>query len=99
MPDHVYVYPGYLSKDGSRRDGRRVPSNLALSEVTLEALAAAARSLGLTAEPEPEKHYPRRFYRYEGRLKVTKKKGVSKAKLLRMLAEEIHRHPGAGAPP
>lgn len=91
MPDHVYIYPGYLAKDSSRSDGRRVPASLAAGDLTLDALLAAARALGFQAEAEPEKHYPRRFYRYEGRVKVTKKTGVSKTRLLRMLAEELRK--------
>jgi len=98
MPDHVYVYPGYLAKGGSRSDGRRVPEPLAVPEATLESIVAAARVLGFTAEAEPEKHYPRRFFEYQGRVKIQKRSGVSKTKLLRLLAEEIHRHPERGAP-
>ncbi len=97
MPDHVYVYPGYLAKDGSRTDGRRVPQELAVSDLTLEAIVGAAQALGLTAEAEAEKHYPRRFYRYEGRVKIAKKKGLSKTKLLRLLAEELRKRAAPGA--
>ena len=99
MPDHIYVYPGYLAKDGTRSDGRRVPQALAVPDLTVDALVGAARALGYTVEAEPLKNYPRRFYRYEGRVKITKKKGVSKTRLLRLLAEELHRHPPTGARP
>ena len=91
MPDHVYVYPGYLSKGISRTDGRRVPDSEAVTEPTVDAILAAARGLGFTAEAEAEKQYPRRFYEYAGRVKITKKKGVTKTKLLRMIAEEMRR--------
>jgi signal recognition particle subunit SRP19 len=98
MPDHIYVYPGYLAKGGSRSDGRRVPSELAVTDATIEVIVAAAKGLGFKAEPEPEKSYPRLFYQYSGRVKITKRPGVSKTKLLKMLAEEIHRHPDRGVP-
>src|SRR5579864_8912843 len=91
MPDHFYVYPAYLLKSGSRALGRRIPSELALSDVNLEQLASAASSLGYRVHPEPDKQYPRQFYRYAGRLKVVKKTGVSKAKFLRELAEVLRR--------
>ncbi len=98
MPDHVYVYPGYLAKGGSRADGRRVPAELAVPDATVDVIVAAARGLGFKAEAEPEKNYPRLFFQYSGRVKITKRAGVSKTKLLRLLAEEIHKHPDRGAP-
>ena len=38
--------------------------------MTVDEIVAAARTLGFTVEPEPEKNYPRRPFRYEGRVKV-----------------------------
>ena len=89
MPDHFYVYPAYLRKDNSRTDGRRVPNNLAAAEVTAEELVTAAKSLGFSAAVESDKHYPRESHRYGGRVKVTKKKGVSKSKFLQQLAAQL----------
>ena len=91
MPDHFYVYPAYLTKSLSRTDGRRVPAALGVVEPTLEAIAAAAKSLGLTAEIEAERHYPRRFHEYAGRVKIAKKAGASKAKVLAQLAQQLQR--------
>lgn len=93
MPDHFFVYPAYLSRDASRALGRRVPSALAVPEVTLEEIIAAAKSLGFSATAEPEKQYPRQFFTYAGRVKVVKRKGTTKAAFLRRLAEELHRRP------
>ena len=99
MPDHVYLYPEYFRKGDSRADGRRVPSDLAQAEVTTDTLLAAAKALGFTAEAEPSKHYPRQFYRYGGRVKIAKRAGVTKTKLLRLVAEELQKHPAPGAVP
>ena len=99
MPDHVYVYPGYLSKSGSRSDGRRVPQTLAAADLTLEAIVTAAKALGFQAEAEPEKNYPRLFHEYGGRVKIAKKAGISKTRLLRMLAEELAKRPTGDASP
>jgi signal recognition particle subunit SEC65 len=96
MPDHVYVYPAYLTKDGSRADGRRVPAAHAPASATLEQILAAAKSLGFKAQAEPERGYPRQGLGETGRVKVVKRSGVSKAKLLRLLADEIRK---AGPPP
>jgi signal recognition particle subunit SEC65 len=91
MPDHIYVYPAYLSKDGSRADGRRVPSSHAPPTATVEQILAAAKSLGFQAQPEPERGYPRLGSTEPGRVKVTKRAGVTKTKLLRLLADEIRK--------
>jgi signal recognition particle subunit SRP19 len=98
MPDHIYVYPGYLAKGGSRSDGRRVPAEMAVPDVTVAAIVASARGLGYQAEAEPEKNYPRLFYQYSGRVKIIKRPGVSKTKLLRLLAEDLRAHPERGTP-
>ncbi len=95
MADYFYVYPSYLSSETSRSLGRRVPDAIALGPVTLEEIVHAARVLGFQAETEPEKHYPREFHRYAGRVKVQKRSGTTKAAFLRRLAEELSKsHPG-----
>jgi signal recognition particle subunit SEC65 len=96
MPDHFFVYPEYLSRSATRALGRRVPARVALEEVTLEAIVQAAARLGFTAVAEPEKHYPRQYHRYAGRVKVTKRAGVTKARFLHQLAETLH--PAGPAP-
>jgi len=92
MPDHFYVYPAYLGRGLSRKGGRRVPEAASLTELTAEEIVAAAKRLGFRAEVEAEKQYPRRFFEYAGRVKVTKKGSVSKARFLKELAEELHKH-------
>ncbi len=97
MPDHFYVYPAYLGKGLSRRGGRRLPETEAVADVTTEEILAAAKRLGLTAEVESSKQYPRRFFAYEGRVKVGKRPGASKTKLLRAIAADVRKHRPAGA--
>lgn len=91
MPDYFYVYPAYLEKGISRADGRRVPSASGLADLTAEEIADAAKRLGCTAEVEGQKQYPRRFFTYAGRVKVTKHGGTTKAEFLRSLVAEIQR--------
>ncbi|MGB6500963.1 MAG: signal recognition particle subunit SRP19/SEC65 family protein [Thermoplasmata archaeon] len=91
MPEHFYVYPAYLDRKLSRADGRRVPEAEGTADVTAEEIAQAAKRLGWKAETEPTKQYPRRFYAYAGRVKVTKRVGSPKAKALRALAIEVRR--------
>jgi signal recognition particle subunit SEC65 len=91
MPDHIYVYPAYLAKDSSRADGRRVPAAHAPPTATVDQILAAAKSLGFKAEAQPERGYPRQGPGDAGRVKVAKRSGVSKTKLLRLLADEIRK--------
>ena len=93
MPEYFYVYPAYLTKGSPRSLGRRVAAADAPTEATVEAIVEAARRLGFRAEGEPAKHYPRQFHAYAGRVKVTKKAGVSKTQFLRDLARDLKAHP------
>lgn len=97
MPDHFYVYPAYLGRGLSRKAGRRLSSANAVSDVTTEEIVLAAKRLGFKAEVEADKQYPRRFFTYEGRVKVAKRAGTTKAAFLRAVAAEVakHRPPGA----
>ena len=97
MPDHFYVYPAYLGRQLSRRGGRRLPASEAVPDVTTEEIVQAAKRLGYKVEVEAEKHYPRRYFVYEGRVKVAKKSGTSKAAFLKAVAAEVRRHRPAGA--
>jgi len=96
MPDHFYVYPAYLEKV-PRSAGRRVPAPAGLGDVSAEEIVEAAKRLGVKAELEAEKQYPRRFFTYAGRVKITKKAGTTKTAFLRALAAELQRRRGQGA--
>ncbi|MCI4366028.1 MAG: signal recognition particle subunit SRP19/SEC65 family protein [Thermoplasmata archaeon] len=96
MPDHFYVYPTYLGRERSRKDGRRVPADLALADLTGEEIVDAAQHLGFKAELESGKQYPRSASAYEGRVKVVKKGSATKAKFLRSVALELARRRAAG---
>jgi signal recognition particle subunit SEC65 len=91
MPDHFYVYPAYLGRGLSRSDGRRVPEPETLPEVTAEEIAQAAKRLGYAAEVEAGKQYPRDVPTYAGRVKVTKRAGLTKAKFLRLVTGEVRK--------
>jgi len=98
MPEHFYVYPAYLEKV-PRAGGRRVPTEDGLPDVSAEEILEAAKRLGAKAELEADKQYPRRFFTYAGRVKVTKRAGTTKAAFLRALARELKRHRAQGRRP
>jgi signal recognition particle subunit SEC65 len=96
MPEHFYLYPAYFEKI-SRASGRRVPATDGLGDVSAQELADAAKRLGAKVEIEADKQYPRRFYTYAGRVKVTKKAGTTKTAFVRALALELKRHRAQGS--
>ena len=89
MPDYFYVYPGYLARGASRAEGRRVPTPVTVIDITVEDIAGAAKRLGYHVEVEAGKRYPRTVPSLAGRVKVTKKAGISKARFLRLVAAEV----------
>lgn len=91
MPDHFYVYPAYLGRGLSRKDGRRLATARSLLDVTSEEIAGAAKRLGFKAEIESDKQYPRQTFLYAGRVKVAKKAGTTKSAFLKSLATELER--------
>lgn len=97
MPDHFYVYPAYLGRGLSRSDGRRLPEADALPDVTTDEILEAAKRLGFKAEVEADKQYPRRFFTYAGRVKVTKRGGTTKTAFLHAVAVDVLKHRPAGA--
>lgn len=98
MPDHFYVYPAYLARGRSRSEGRRLPEEASLKDITVEEIVQAAKRLGYRADAEGDKQYPRDVPSYVGRVKVAKHAGVSKAKFLRLVAAELARvRAGGGA--
>ncbi len=97
MPDHFYVYPAYLGRGLSRRDGRRLREADALPDVTSEEIVDAARRLGFRAEIEADKQYPRRFFTYAGRVKVAKRAGTTKVAFLKAVAADLRTHRPAPA--
>jgi len=98
MPDHFYVYPAYLGRGLSRMRGRRVPEPESLPDLTAEEILSAAKRLGFRAELEADKQYPRRYFDYAGRVKVTKKGATTKAHFLRQLAAELRKQRGSAGP-
>ncbi len=97
MPDHFYVYPVYLKRSVPRSEGRRVSADLAVTgELSAEGLGEAARALGYSVEVET-KHYPKEAWKTEGRIKVMKRKGVTKAQFLVKLAQTLRERAQKGA--
>jgi len=87
----LVVWPSYFDKDLSRLQGRRIPTNLAASNVTLKILEMAAESSGFEYESEPDKQYPRGFSDKNGYLVISNPENHKKKRVLLMLAKGVRR--------
>jgi len=85
------LWPAYFDSARSWSEGRRVPLNLAVINPSVDEISDAARRLGLEAIVEADKCYPSTWWRREGRVLIRKVKGLSKTKIIRMVAEELIR--------
>ncbi len=65
----ITIYPAYFNIHYSRREGRRIPKNLAF-EPKVDTIAKALRALGYEFEVEEEKRYPRFWWSEKGRIIV-----------------------------
>ena len=66
----IVLYPAYFDAGRSRAAGRRVAKKWAIEGPTDEAIASAARALGLQPEIEIGKGFSRQPWRHEGRVLV-----------------------------
>jgi signal recognition particle subunit SRP19 len=87
LRDKKVIWPSNLSKDVSRRDGRKIPKRVAVKSVTIDEINTAAQSLGLRVELFPKKSIPSNPWSNEGY--VTVNYDGPKQELLILLAENI----------
>ena len=55
------IWPAYLDAGKTRSEGRRVPQDVAVSDPTVEEIAAAVQQIGYDASIEREAIYPREY--------------------------------------
>ena len=64
------IWPAYLDAERSRREGRRVPESVAVSEPDVEEIAKAVGQVGYDAVIERDVSYPREPWIESGRVTV-----------------------------
>ncbi|KXH76795.1 MAG: hypothetical protein AM326_06600 [Candidatus Thorarchaeota archaeon SMTZ-45] len=87
----LIFWPAYFEKNLTRLQGRKVPSNLAASNVTLKILEMAAESSGFEYESELDKQYPRGYSDKSGYILVSNPENHKKKRVLLMLAKGVRR--------
>jgi len=85
----LVIYPEYFDSALTKKEGRRVPRNLACKEPTPEAIARAAEASDASLEPkiESKSSHPRFWWEKRGRVLVRKRQ--SKQKTLLMIARKL----------
>jgi len=79
------IWPAAVDADLTRKQGRRVSSDLAVTEPTVDEIAKAVQQVGYDAVIERDKTYPRE-YEPRGRVLVKGAEDASKSDLLQATA-------------
>ncbi|WP_214399525.1 signal recognition particle subunit SRP19/SEC65 family protein [Methanocaldococcus lauensis] len=83
----MIIWPSYIDKNKSRREGRRVPKNLAIENPCLRDIERSLKKLGLEPKIYREKRYPRQHWEICGCVEVDYK--GNKLKLLKEICKII----------
>jgi signal recognition particle subunit SRP19 len=67
------IWPSYLDSKKTKKEGRKIPKNFAVSSPKLREISRAAGKLGLNPEVEKDKSYPKSWWENTGRVTVDKK--------------------------
>lgn len=85
--DKYVIWPIYFDKSTSRLAGRKVSKKHSVEKPSIEAIAKAAKSLGLNPILEKNSSHPSHHWKQEGRILIDKKD--AKSKLLKQIANRL----------
>jgi len=85
--DKAIIWPIYFDASKSRKEGRRVPKNLAVQSPKIMEVKEAVDKLGLKNEVRLEAHFPKTHWVKAGMLLVEKKE--AKEKIIRKIAKQL----------
>lgn len=83
------IYPAYLDARKSRREGRRVPDDLAVETPTVDEIASAVGQVGYDTVVEREKAYARQPWDRTGRVRVRDADDATKNDLVQAVAAYV----------
>ena len=87
---HYFIFPEYLDKTLTRKEGRRLSLDLALENPTITEIRLAAEKLEYNYEVQKYAAYPRQWWERNGLILIEKKK--PKLQTLKDLSREINVH-------
>ena len=85
--DKAIIWPIYFDASKTRKQGRRVPKNLAVQSPKIQELKEAVDKLGLKNEVNLEAHFPKAHWVKTGMLFVEKKE--AKEKIIKKIAKQL----------
>lgn len=93
--DKAIIWPIYFDTSRTRKEGRRVPKNIAVQFPKIDEIKQAADKLGLENEVNLEAHFPKKHWAKTGMLLVEKKE--AKEKIIQKLAKQLVKIKSAAA--
>ena len=85
--DKIIIWPAYFDQAKTRKNGRRVPKNLAVQSPKIMEIQEATQKLGLEFEVVTDKDYPKTPWAKTGMLLVEKK--GSKEHVINRIAKQL----------
>jgi signal recognition particle subunit SRP19 len=85
--DKAIIWPIYFDSAKTRKDGRRVPKNMAVQSPKITEIKEAADKLGLQNEINLDAHFPKMPWAKTGMLFVEKKE--AKEKIIQKIAKQL----------
>ena len=85
--DEAIIWPVYFDAARTRKQGRRVPKNLAVQSPRITEVKVAVDRLGLKNELNLEAHFPKSPWAKTGMLLVEKRE--SKGKIIQKIAKQL----------
>ena len=85
--DKAIIWPIYFDTSKTRKEGRRVPKNIAVQTPKIDEIKQAADKLGLENEVNLNAHFPKNHWSKTGMLLVEKKE--AKEKIIQKLAKQL----------
>ena len=85
----IVIWPVYIDRERSRKEGRRVSRNLGVKNPKLKNIYNALKKIGYSAEIVKNKCYPREHWESIGYVKVNidDKSNISKLELIKKLCK------------
>ena len=83
------IWPAYLDASKTRREGRRVPTDVAVEAPTIDEIAEAVGQVGYDAVIERDVAYPRQPYEASGRVRITGADDDAKNDLVQAVAAYV----------
>ncbi len=90
--EQIIIWPAYFDASKTRKEGRRVSKNLAVSSPKMSEIEEAVAALGLTNELVSDKGYPKAPWSKPGMLLV--EKDGSKEQVVKRIAKQLQKSRG-----